>query len=281
MRAGFALAAVVLVGCGKPPVEAPAEIKNLAEFLFQHGNDKDTTELEVGVANLRTALADEDFSLNARDRAVTLGILDGEQLGGLSIPDGAKASEEVPIGLARQSTQSFDDNVQLALEPNRVCIESDTTKYAIRTFTEGQDCFPDTCNVLRYEQPTRKENALAKIWYDQKGVYQLLDVEPDEGEPFRALVHRYWIEERGISANGNNTWETLFGIDVTYEDGTNVRGWTGLWSWIDIPVIGPDSYANLVIDAIEQGGIFADEFIAGVTDGECGEDRDAEKPDRP
>ncbi|MEN0062091.1 MAG: hypothetical protein AAGA48_08040 [Myxococcota bacterium] len=279
--AGIALVAG-LVGCASPPAEAPAELTNLAEFLFLHAGDEDTAELAAGVAQLRTLNESEDFTMSARDRAVQLDILDGENLGELSIPSGVKAADQVPIGLARQSSASYEGNVNVALEVNRVCIESDTTVWAQRTFSEGEDCYGlDGCDTLRFEQPTRKENPLAKIWYDLKGFYRLVDVEPAEGEPFQAIVYKYWIDEVGQGDGGNNTWDQLFGIDITYEEADgSVGGWVGLWSSVDIFPLGADSYGNLVIDGLEQGGVFADEFIAGTTDGKCPLDRDAPMPER-
>ncbi|MEO0600635.1 MAG: hypothetical protein AAF211_04310 [Myxococcota bacterium] len=282
MRAGLALVAMAAVGCGSPPAEAPAELQDLSEFLFQRADDEDPAELAAGIANLRDLNASVDFSLDAKDRAVTLGILQGEFLDGLPVPEGSDVNNQTPVGLARLSDTTIAQNVELATEVNRVCIESDTTKWAQRTFTEGLDCWPD-CE-LRYEQPTRKENPLARVWYDQFGYYRLVDVTPEEGEPFQAIVHRYWIEEQGQSDGGNSSWNMLWGLDVTYEleDG-GLGGYGAFWSWIDVFGIGPDSYPNLVINGLEQAAIFSDEFIAGIrnNEGECREDRDAEAPERP
>ncbi len=284
MRAGLTLTALgLLVGCGSPPPDAPGELKELSAFLFERADDKDPAELAAGIANLRTLNENVDFELDAKDRAVTLDILQGESLDGLPIPEGSKVENQVPIGLARIVNSTVLQNAELALEPNRVCIESGTTKWAQRTYTDGENCFPEDCDELRYEQPTRKENALADIWYDQFGYYRVLDIEPAEGEPFQALVHRYWIEDQGISDNGRYTWNMSWGIDVIYEkeDG-GVEGYGAYWSWVDIIGIGPDGYPGLVINGLEEAGIFADEFIAGVRDGEgeCREDRDAEAPPR-
>jgi len=297
MRAGVApIAALIaapiamsLAGCATPPEDAPPQLQDVSQFIFANADSPESPELIAALADLRELVEATDFSLDIRDRAVTLDVLNGESLGELSIPEGAKASNQVPRGVAITSAHSIEANAELALEVNRVCIESDTTKYAMRTFTEGEDCFPASCDTLRYEQPTRKENALAKVWYDQQGYYHLIDVAPaadDEEatfEPFEVLLHRYWIDDRGFSDDENSTWDQLFGIEVTMEgtDGQTLI-WKALWSSIDInPIgIGDDSYGNLVVDGLAQSGTFGDEFIDGVTDGECEEDRDAEKPER-
>lgn len=282
MRYATVALVVGLVGCASPPPEAPAEYNELATFLFQRADDVDTAELGAGIVQLRDLLAGEDFTIAARDRARTLGILDGEALDGLSIPDGIKATDQVPRALARQQSSTFEDNVNLALEPNRVCIESDTTVWARRTFPEGADCYTDgNCQFLRVDQPTRKENPLAKIWYDLKGTYQIVDVEPVEGDPFQAIVYRYWIEEVGQGDGGNNTWDQLFGVDITYEnEAGGVDGWVALWSSVDIFPLGADSYGQLVVDGLEQGGVWADEFMNQVAEPECDLDRNAEEPAR-
>ena len=246
----------------------PDELAPLMAFVFEHAADDDTALLEAGVTQLRLLLVNEDLTVPPRDRAVILERLDGERLGGLSIPDGSEAMDQVSRGLATVSTVPFDDHVQLALEPNRVCIEHEAIKHAMRAYTQGEDCFPQTCSVLRYEQPTFSENPLFALWYDQRGVIRLVDVRPEGGVPFRALVHQFWIEERGAD-QGQTTFDVLFGLDVSYEssDEALTRGFSANWSWVDSSFLGPTAYGDFLVDSLAQRAVFADEFILGLVPG--------------
>ncbi len=284
MRNVFAVFAAVVFasGCAKAPVEAPAELADLSLFLFEHYMDEDTAELAAGIENLRPFIEGADFSLDAKDRAVTLPKLDGAALGDLSIPAGADVEKQVPIGLTSKSDHPLDAHRELATEPNRVCIESDTTVWARREFTTDTACYVDgSCDGLEATQETRKENFLAKVWYDQFVSYRVIDVEDADGNVYEALVSRAWIEEVSPGDGGNSSWDQLFSLEVMIPDGNASMRWTDYWSSITLTGIGDDAYANLVIDGLEQAATWGDAFIAnGGPADDCNLDRGAEKPAR-
>lgn len=269
-----------LIGCAKAPVEAPAELGAIGLFLFEHFEDEDTEELAAGLNNLLPFLEAEDFDLDPKDRAVTMPVLEGAALGGLSIPAGVEASSQVPVALARQSPHNMALNRELAMEPNRVCIESSTTVWAERSFVSGEDCFGDgSCDRLEVTQEVRKENALAKVWYDQFITYRVFDIEDEEGNISEVMMQRMWIEEVGEGDGGNSSWDQLFGLDIVIERDSGTIGWLPYWSSISVVGIGDDIYANLVIDGLADSALYADEFMAN-TQISCPLDRNAEKPPR-
>ena len=89
MRSGMFLAAALglAVGCGAPPVEAPAEIDELSKYLFENFDSEDPAVMLAGAENLEAYmllldLASEDSSA----RAITLSELTTERLGSAPPP---------------------------------------------------------------------------------------------------------------------------------------------------------------------------------------------------
>lgn len=274
------LSLTLVAGCAKPPPEAPKELGDLSLFLFQHFEDEDPAEFAAGLLNLKGFVEKTDLTLDAKDRAVTLPLLDGEALGSLAIPTGADVEKQVPVALAGLSTHPLDGQKQLAVEPNQVCIESGTTVWAERKFLTDEACFADgSCPDLSITQEVRKENFLAKVWYDQLKDYRTIELEDEEGNVSQALVGRSWIEEVFPGDGGESSWDQLFQLDVTFEKGGESWRWFAMWSSITVTALGDDIYANLVIDGIEEAYVYGDEFLDDDIQS-CPNDRAAEKPPR-
>jgi hypothetical protein len=270
----------LVAGCAKPPPEAPKELGDLALFLFEHFEDEDPAELAAGLQNLQPFVADTDFALDAKDRAVTLPRLEGAALGSLAIPDGADVEKQVPVALAGMSTHPLDGQKELAVEVNQICIESSSTVWAQREFLTDEACFADgSCPDLSIAQEVRKENFLAKVWYDQLKDYRTIELEDEDGNVTQALIARSWIEEVSPGDGGESSWDQLFQLDITFEKGGESLRWFAMWSSITVAVLSDDSYANLVIDGIEEAYGFGDEFLDGTIES-CRNDRDLEKPPR-
>jgi hypothetical protein len=277
--------ALVLVGCGKPPAEAPEELGDLGSFLFQHFDDEDPAEMNAALLNLRDYILGTDLTQDPKDSAVTMPILEGEALDGLSIPEGVTAAEQVPVALSGLSIHALDDQLAIVFEPNQVCIESATTEWAQREFLTDTGCFEDgSCVELAVLQEVYKTNALASVWYDQYKDYRWYDLMDEDGAETRALLGRSWIEDRfvGDGFGGEASWNQLFHLDAFIENpddpGTSLR-WFSLWSSVTIFGIGDDDYAGLVKTGISEALLYGDEFISGSIES-CKLDRDAEKPPR-
>jgi hypothetical protein len=278
IRIGIVLAAV---GCAKKPNVASKELGELGLFLFAHFEDADPAEMAAGLLDLKGQVKAQDLSLDPKDLAVSMPILEGDNLGSLSIPDGADASEQIPIALAGESIHPLDDQLITVFEPNQICIESESTTWAQREFLTDTGCFEDgSCNVLEVQQEVRKENVLAKVWFDQYKNYRWFDLEDEEGNLSRALVGRSWIDRVFEADGGGNSWDQLFHIDVFIEDGDKTARWFSLWSSIDVGGIGDDLYGQLVIDGIAEALLFGDEFISTGGPVTCENDRSLPKPER-
>lgn len=285
MSSGWIRIAFVLgsVGCAKKVTEAPKELGDLGLFLFEHFEDEDPAEMAAGLVNMRGQIESQDMSLAPKDRAVVMPVLEGDNLGSLSIPEGAAAADQLPIALAGESIHPVDKQVILALEENQVCIESATTVWARREFLSDTACFEDgSCDTLEVLQEVRKENALADVWFDQYKTYRWYELEDDEGNITRALVGRSWIEEVFPADGGGNSWDQLFHLDLYIEnpeDPEKTLRWFSLWSSVTVNLLGDDLYSSLVVTGIAEALEFGDEFISGNIEA-CKLDRDAEKPPR-
>lgn len=278
---------VLLAACAKPPVEAPKELGELGAFLFANFEAEDTAEMAAGILNLRDFLTnDVDLSLEAKDNAVTMPILQGDDLGDLKIPTGADPAEQVNVAVPGTSAYSVEENRALAIEPNQVCIESSSTLWAGREFLTDADCWPTGgCDRLETKTEVYKKNILAEVWYDQFKTYRAFEVEDAEGEVFTAVIGRAWIEEVfPAQGGGGNSWDQLFQLDVYIPDpdkSSETLRWFSMWSSITLAGLSDDAYSNLVVDGISEAFIYGDEFLGGVVpDGECKNDRNFAKPPR-
>lgn len=275
---------LLAVGCGKPPPEAPKELGELGAFLFQHFDDEDTEELAVGMNNLRDFLLEQDYSGVPSDNAVTMPILKGDDLGSLTAPAGVDPEAQINVAMPAKSNRDLDTSLIPALEPNQICIESSTTTWAERTFLSDTACFIDhSCEYMEVSNEVRKENFLAKVWYDQYKTYRWVMVPDEDGNEVEMLIARSWIEKQfEADGGGGNSWDQLYQLDVYIpnpdKDGETLR-WFSMWSSITLGGFGDDLYAASVRSGIEEGFTYAEEFIADDIQ-TCKNDRDAEKPPR-
>lgn len=284
MNRTFLIGLFALGACAKPPPEAPKELGDLGAFLFANFEAEDTAELGAGFVNLRELVLKDDLTLDAKDRAVTMPILKGDDLGGLSQPAGVSPDEQIPIALSGLSVHPLDDQRAVHVEPNQICIESSSTKWAQREFLTDDACWADgSCDRLETLTEVYKQNPLAKIWYDQYKTYRHFEVETEDGEVFEVIAGQAWIEQKfEAEGGGGNSWDQLFQLDVAMEHpdkaGQTLR-WFSMWSSITLGGLTDDGYSQLVVSGIDEAYVYGDEFIEGVQEA-CTNDRSEPKPDR-
>lgn len=279
---------LLMVGCAKPPPEAPKELGELGAFLFsnfENDDEEGLAELEAGLLNLRDFLKnDVDLSLDPKDNAVTMPILKGDDLGDLSIPKGADPEAQVNRAVPGTSKHDVDASRELHVQQNQVCIESSSTLWAGREFLAGGDCWEaGDCDRLETLTEVYKKNILAEVWYDQYKTYRTVEIEDENGDVYTVIVARAWIDKVfPAQGGGNNSWDQLFQLDVSIPDpdkpGQTLR-WFSMWSSITLGGLGDDAYGNLVVDGIAEGYVYADEYIDGNIE-TCPNDRQMAKPDR-
>lgn len=268
VRTVVVVTALLSVGCKKPPVEAPAELGELARFLFANFDDEDGEELLAGVPKLQEYLDDHDLEGKLDDRTYGLPPLTKDDWGGIQGPAGQSADDQLPIGVFGISRHNLAKNVELAGEKNHVCIESSTTKYYSRTFLSDSACFlSGDCDTLETANEVRKESIAAKVWYDLNKDYRVL-VDDDGNE---VMFARSWMEEVSPADGGNNSWDQLYALEVWVPAGNKTQRFHAFWSAVTIGAIGDDLYQAQVKDGIQEGFENADNFIDGEL---CKNDRD-------
>jgi hypothetical protein len=160
-------AAVLAAGCQEAP-RAPLDLESSTEFLFTNFNG-DTTELGLAILDLEAAItaSGTDLTGDKDQRSFSLPILQGEALGDLEQVPETDPANQTPALVLGKSIHDYAENVTLASEPNHVCIESDTTVAYEREYLSDLACFEDgSCDTVQSVNAVRKENLLAKAWYD-------------------------------------------------------------------------------------------------------------------
>jgi len=270
----FSLAPIALgaiVGCSPPP-DAPEDLGELSQYMFQHF-EGDGAELIAGAPALESYLLGLDLESKVNDRAVTLPILSDAHVEGLPRPDEVLLSDLVPVGVSAVSQHPMPDHRALAIETNFVCIDSDNAKFAARKMLSDTECFVDgSCEWLRTTNEIRRETPLIDFWYDLKKDYRL--VELDDGRPM--MISRAWMEDIALSDNGKNSWDQNYLIDVFIEHPdapeTTLRFY-GMWASARVGGLSDNLLATTMTSSIGEGLENAENFMQGVL---CDNDRNAE-----
>lgn len=254
-----------------PTDPAPSEIAPLSLWLFRNAEAADDV-LAPGLENLRVWLLGADLDGPPADRAIDLPILQGDDLGGLSIPAGAAAEDQIPVGLPARSSHTVADHTRAFTDADQVCLASGSTIWAERTFLGGLDCFADLACDLSTTTGIRRETILMKVWLTEFEDYH--PVALDDGV---AVVSRRWTTERFEFDSRNGTIDQIFELDVWIPDGDDTLRWTASWTAIDALGMGDDLQAALARDAIDEENTFADEYLDDAIT-TCRNDRGADRP---
>ena len=158
------LLALFAMGCEpepEPAEEPPPEAADRTQDLFTQFNDEDPAELVTALEQLlpfmREKLGGVPDGADGMDVAWFAEIprLEEDALGDLQMPEGVTSAEQkFPLARIRQSAFPVADQRALATEVNRICIESETTKWAEREFTSRH-------RLLRRRQLRRAHSAAA------------------------------------------------------------------------------------------------------------------------
>ncbi len=270
---------LLLVACGKPPVEAPAGLNDLARFLTTNFDNEGTEELAAGVLNLESEL-DGLGAFDAEDvddRAFTMAPLREEDLGGMPAHDGFDPEAQIPVAVAGRSSFDLDGQMRIVEETNHICIESNTTKFYRRDFDTDVGCFVDgTCPTLDTSNEVRKESLIGDIWYDLPKEYRRFTLE-DERE---VMVARSFSPDVYETDGGGGSFDQTYILEVWIpEDGTTKRFYS-MWSSVTLGAVGDDLWASLVRSGIDEGYGYADDYLADFAEDLCSNDRSREY-DRP
>lgn len=297
MRSPISLFALALVAsaCTPPPAldgddtDTDSEDLSLADaidraFLDFEGGD-DAVELAAIIEAIEAGLTTEGVDLDGEvaQRQYTLADPDNPDLEGRGIqpragdraelPDGTDPADQIGVVTFGRSRQTFATNVETLLETNQVCIESDTTVYYARTYTEGtaSDFQAGTIDLLRSTNEVRKElSFLAAGWYDLFKDFRRIEL--SDGR--EGVVARSWISEV-YEGDGGGTFYQTFTAEAWIDDGEGgAMRMYAFWGQIDIG-LGNGAMRDLIADSLEEGFVRGDNFAddEDVTD-YCAEPRD-------
>ncbi|MBT3217957.1 MAG: hypothetical protein HN348_02620 [Proteobacteria bacterium] len=201
---------ISLLGCKKPPPEAPKELNELSRYLFREWDNEDPLVMQAGVENLRDFLADLDLEGKVNDRSFTLDPIREDDLD-VDHPD-RDPEDCLNVSVARKSEWPVDDHAQLQIESDQTPTEP-TAKDYLRTFPkeDDPDCLPDhDCGVLETVNDIRRENLLMSISFELFKDFRWVELDGEED----ALVARSWIDQSWAGDNGKNWVYQSFSVDI-------------------------------------------------------------------
>lgn len=272
---------VVAAACKPPPEltdDTTGEGLSLSEAipLFFRDFDDDPDKLPEYIDALEKGIEDQGVNLDEPDlqkRSFTIDPIPADFLGGAAQPPGTNTEDQGPVVLFGRSTHPFAANLSTALEPNQVCIESNSTVSYTRTYATDASAFEaGTTDVARSTVELRKElSIIASGWLDLFKDFRSFDT--TDGR--HVLLARSW-SDKIAEADGNNNKEfrQSFTAELYIEDGDKTKRMYAIWSEIDIGL--PDDFMlKTVRDSLQEGFDNADLFMTDSTVPDCANDRSA------
>lgn len=235
--------------------------------------DEDTDRLAGLVGVLEAQVDEEGFDLEGDpfQREFTLEHLPHTMLGAVEPPEGTDPEAQVSIVVFGRGTRPFADALDTVLEPNQICIESNSTVYYQRTFTSDVACLREgTCDRLTSTAEVRKElSFLAAGWYDFHKDYRRFTT--SDGRD--AVVARGWIPEVYVLERGGTAWQT-FTVETWVDNGDTVDRMYAIWGELDIG-LNEVAMRDLTSDTLHQAMGRQDKWAEEPENvGEwCGQDR--------
>lgn len=273
------------VGCAAeaPPTDAAfSELMRLAyrdADYFDADEETQATQEEAFQAHLRAMdteiAAIMDIEKLEEPRYTAPEPLTTEYQDGKPQPDGTDPVNQTPVAIAFRSAFPMADHVEAMADPNQNCLGSNSTKWADRRWTEGEDCFFDgSCDFATADSTSRTENILAKVWIDSHMDFIRTTIGERE-----VIVSRGWIDQVFTADNNENTtWSQRYVLDIWMpaedDPDTTMRLYV-FYSEANIPGVGTDLYVAQVRDGVQENFENVDEFLGGE---EC-KDRDKPKSD--
>ncbi|MFT4624423.1 MAG: hypothetical protein ACI8PZ_003082 [Myxococcota bacterium] len=256
-----------------PATPAPTEIGDLSLYLFLAFEDDDPARLQEGIAVLQA----EFVRTAAAAEAVTLPVLDGDNLGSLTLPAG-NANDQIAIGLPHSSAASLLERLEPVVDPDQVCRMSASVVWAERTLQTDLGCFEDqTCDRLVTHTEARSETILEGLWFDLEADYRWVRT---AGAEVDALVGRSFTAESFDNDRGDPALLQHFGLDVIVTDpadASRTLSWHARWQVREIPGLGDDVAESLLEASIRDMVLYHDESIGGSTPS-CSNERGQPRP---
>ncbi len=279
------LIALVATACKPPPTltddndtdtsdPSTLSLAQVMPALFRDFDDN-TADLPAYIDALEAGLVSQGVKLdsaNLDERSFSIDPLAESFLGGAVQPPGTNTADQTSVVAFGLSKKDFAANKSAAMQPNQVCIESDSTVSYTRTYSTDVDAFnAGTTDVARSTNEVRKElSFIASGWYDLYKDFRTFDT--TDGR--HVMIARAWADKIAVADGGTNEFRQSFTCELYIEDGTTTKRMYAIWPEISIG-LGPDAMRSLITDSLDEGYKNAEAFMADSTVPDCKNDRNA------
>ncbi|MEL6347155.1 MAG: hypothetical protein AAFV53_28835 [Myxococcota bacterium] len=240
------------VACA-PPV-APAELQELACFLFEHADDEDDEYLQVGLQNLSAWLDgnhEEDI-----EEGYQIQLLTDQAVQDLNGTDFTLTDDLVGAAVAHRGHRVRDWARATTVEDWEEIIGEDQYEYYTRDFIEGEDCILER-DCLQAEARSESELVQLGVSIISKNYIQYRWVEFGDGE--WGFIHRSWLTEPPtVSSELVEPNAQYFLAASLPKSGGAVRVQA---TWIDTKIVGINVPKNQVVKTMRDQGDAIDVFL--------------------
>lgn len=231
MRAVLFLTLVGLAGCAKKREPAPADLEEIAAFMFRVWEDEPT--LEGGMQNLAPLLeanvdsdeAEEGWILTPLSAEAISGVDTNLEDPQLDLLLGAAVAARSPFTLEEHAATLVLQDQVFSNPTNYAAYDRDVWEGDSGTFPPG-----DT-PLIRTRNDVETQNFGVTVPYILLKDYRWIRARGIED----AVIGRAWIEDVGCSPGGGNCLMQSWSIDLFYRDastGGTIR-FTSTWSQIE------------------------------------------------
>lgn len=256
MRTLVIAALTLSLGC-KKPVEAPAEVEELATFF--HTQWADPEAMEAGVANLLTFVDTVDLSADWDERSYVVGGFTRADVEAFVEHDHDPA-DTVGVGLLFRSAFAVEDHMTHIRLEDQTPVEPSSPDLYTREWLEGDpDCvLAGGCESMRAMNDIERKNFLYTLRYDLDKYWRLIPT-PDGRQ---ALCARSFNVDE--TDNGNNIALLQgYSVDlfVPYDDAL-VR-FQVAWQQTEIPGLDDEDMFGALAGGIDDVLTHQDAWLAG------------------
>lgn len=252
----------LLLACGKAAPPAPPAFDEALRIAFRQFEDEDPAELAAAVLSMESSIEGElDMESNlVADRALTPSKLTAEDVVGVEVPD-RDPGLALAVAVARRSDFTREQHVPLSLLVDHTEIEPQCPEYYVRTFLEGEDCWP-SCDRLRTSNDLVKQNFLMTVAYVLPKDYRPVPL--DDGRV--ATLARTWMTESAVGEDGGTTIHQSESVEIWLDgrDGSGATRMMAVWSETTFEGLEVDDDTVLTTMRVGIDEIFEvqDDFLA-------------------
>jgi hypothetical protein len=262
-RWSIALSALLASGCAREREPAPAELEEIAAFMFLHWEDEETMK---GAMEALAVMLEAQVDTDVAERGWVLTPLGEESIQTVE-PRPAEPDLSALLGaaVAARSPHSLTEHAESLTLTDQVWSNPTNYRAYTRVITEGDpERFTSGADrILRTVNEVETANFGVQIPYTLHKDYQWLEpgLFGPRFEP--AIIGRAWIDEPSCNAGGGNCVNQSWSIDLFSQSASGIIRFTSTWSEVDgsIP-LGDDLLVRGLAVGMYQVFESSDEFIA-------------------